>query len=63
MRLGLPPTPIAMPGLEAIHATLHPAQSNALYFVGRGDGSSKFSETLDEHVKAVNQYQRRGRMP
>ena len=62
-RLGLPPTPIAMPGLEAIHATLHPAQSNALYFVGRGDGSSKFSETLDEHVKAVNQYQRRGRVP
>ncbi len=60
-RAGLPPTPIAMPGLDALRATLNPADSDALYFVARGDGSSKFSRTLAEHERAVTQYQRRGR--
>jgi UPF0755 protein len=60
-RNGLPPTPIAMPGLDALRATLNPARSDALYFVARGDGSSKFSRTLAEHERAVTQYQRRGR--
>lgn len=60
-RAGLPPTPIAMPGLEALRATLNPAPSDALYFVARGDGTSKFSRTLAEHERAVTQYQRRGR--
>jgi len=58
-RRGLPPTPIAMPGQASLHAALHPAASSALYFVARGDGSSHFSQTLDEHNRAVNQYQRR----
>lgn len=57
-RNGLPPTPIAMPGLESLHAATHPAQSNALYFVARGDGSSQFSSTLEEHNKAVDRYQK-----
>ncbi len=60
-RAGLPPTPIAMPGLDALRATLHPAASDALYFVARGDGTSKFSRTLAEHERAVTQYQRRGK--
>lgn len=60
-RLGLPPTPIAMPGLASLRAVLHPAPSDALYFVARGDGSSEFSRTLDEHNRAVNKYQRRGK--
>ncbi len=60
-RHGLPPTPIAMPGMAAIRAALHPAQGDALYFVSRGDGSHVFSATLSEHSRAVNQYQRRGR--
>jgi len=59
-RSGLPPTPIAMPGLDALRATLNPAPSDALYFVARGDGTSKFSRTLAEHERAVTQYQRRG---
>lgn len=54
---GLPPTPIALPGREAIHATLHPAPGTALYFVARGDGTHKFSNTLAEHQKAVRAYQ------
>ncbi len=57
-RAGLPPTPIAMPGRQALAAAVHPAPSKALYFVARGDGSSQFSETLDAHNRAVNQYQR-----
>jgi UPF0755 protein len=61
VRGGLPPTPIAMPGLASLRAALHPAPSQALYFVARGDGSSQFSTTLDEHNRAVNRYQRGGR--
>jgi UPF0755 protein len=57
-RTGLPPTPIAMPGRGALLAAVQPAASNALYFVARGDGSSEFSATLDEHNRAVNKYQR-----
>ncbi len=58
-RNGLPPTPIAMPGRASLLAAVQPAESKALYFVARGDGSSQFSETLDAHNRAVNQYQRR----
>lgn len=54
---GMPPTPIAMPGEAAIYAALHPAQTDALYFVARGDGSHQFSRTLDEHINAVRKYQ------
>lgn len=57
-RHGLPPTPIAMPGIEAIHATLHPEPGDALYFVSRNDGSHHFSATLAEHNRAVDKYQR-----
>jgi len=57
-RSGLPPTPIAMPGKASLLAAVQPADSKALYFVARGDGSSHFSETLDEHNRAVNKYQR-----
>ena len=58
---GLPPTPISMPGREAIHAVLHPAAGNSLYFVAKGDGSHYFSATLREHVNAVNRYQKKHR--
>ncbi len=55
-RGGLPPTPIAMPGLASLQAALHPAPVKALYFVARGDGSSQFSDDLDAHNRAVNHY-------
>jgi UPF0755 protein len=60
-RRGLPPTPIALPGREAIHAALHPAAGEELYFVasGIGDGSHTFSKTKDEHDAAVAEYLRR----
>lgn len=60
-RAGLPPTPIAMPGLASIRAALNPERTKALYFVARGDGSSVFSESLVEHNRAVNVHQRGGR--
>lgn len=58
---GLPPTPIALPGLASIEAALHPDDGNFLYFVARGDGSSEFSATFDEHLAAVRRYQLGGR--
>ena len=58
-RKGLPPTPISMPGRNALKAAVQPAPSNALYFVAKGDGTSHFSPTLDEHNAAVNRYQRK----
>jgi UPF0755 protein len=57
-RNGLPPSPIAFPSAASLWAALHPADSKALYFVAKGDGSSQFSSSLEEHNKAVNQYQR-----
>ena len=60
-RNGLPPTPIAMPGLASLVDTLNPPASDVLYFVARGDGSSYFSRTLGEHERAVTKYQRSGR--
>jgi len=59
-RLGLPPHPIAMPGLASIAAVVHPAKTDALYFVSRGDGTSEFSRTLVEHNRAVAKYQMPG---
>ncbi len=58
---GLPPTPIAMPGREAIHAALHPEEGDSLYFVAKGDGTHVFSRTVEEHNRAVRQYQLRRR--
>ena len=60
-RGGLPPTPIAMPGRASLEAAINPAGGNALYFVatGKGDGSHKFSATLEEHNRAVADYLRR----
>ena len=57
-RAGLPPTPISLPGAASLDAAMNPAKTDALYFVSRNDGTSKFSESLDEHNHAVNQYQK-----
>src|SRR5258707_7457019 len=59
-RRGLPPHPIAMPGLPSLAAVMHPAQTDALYFVSRGDWTSDFSRTLIEHNRAVAKYQMPG---
>ncbi|MDF2445322.1 MAG: aminodeoxychorismate lyase [Moraxellaceae bacterium] len=56
---GLPPTPIALPGRAAIHAALHPAPGDAIFFVARGDGSHEFTATLEQHNRAVARYQKR----
>lgn len=61
LRAGLPPTPISMPGKAALLAAVHPEATKALYFVSRGDGTSEFSETLADHNRAVNRYQRRSK--
>ncbi|WP_288381596.1 endolytic transglycosylase MltG [uncultured Massilia sp.] len=58
-RAGLPPTPISLPGIQSLSAALAPARTQALYFVARGDGTSQFSDNLNDHNRAVNQYQRR----
>jgi len=58
-RTGLPPTPIALPGAAAIQAVLHPADTDAIYFVAKGDGTHEFSATLEAHNRAVNRYQRK----
>ena len=63
MRKGLPPTPIAMPSKESIQAAIHPAASNVLFFVAKGDGSSYFSHSLSEHERAVDKYQRKPSRP
>jgi UPF0755 protein len=60
-RPGMPPTPIAMPGLASLHAALHPAATDSLYFVAKGDGSSHFSRSYEEHDRAVTRYQRPGK--
>lgn len=60
-RGGLPPTPIALPGRAALEATLNPAHTDNFYFVARGDGSSVFSRTLEDHNRAVARYQRMDR--
>ena len=59
-RAGLPPTPIAAPGLGSLRAALRPAKTAALYYVARGDGTSEFSRTLEEHNRAVRKYQLHG---
>ena len=62
-RNGLPPTPIALPGRDAIHAALHPAAGSSLYFVASGGGRHRFSSTLEEHERAVDQFQRHPKTP
>jgi UPF0755 protein len=56
-RAGLPPTPIAMPGIASLRSAMRPAKTDAFYYVSRGDGSSHFSRTIDEHNRAVAKYQ------
>ena len=58
-RAGLPPTPIAMPGVDAIHAVLHPAKGKSLYFVAMGEGKHYFSNTLKQHNLAVDKFQKK----
>jgi len=60
---GLPPTPIAMPGRDAINAVLHPDTTNNLYFVARGDGTHQFSTNLNDHNQAVDNFQRKKNDP
>jgi len=60
LRPGLPPTPIAAVGLDSLRAALHPAKTDAFYYVARGDGTSQFSRTLEEHNRAVRKYQLNG---
>lgn len=59
MHKGLPPSPIAMPSKDSVLAAAHPAKSEALFFVAKGDGSSHFSQSLKEHESAVDRYQRK----
>jgi UPF0755 protein len=56
-RDGLPPTPIAMPGMGSLRAVTKPADTKFLYFVGKGDGTHEFSRSLEEHNRAVARYQ------
>ena len=58
-RKGLPPTPIAMPGVDALHAVMHPAKGKSLYFVAMGEGKHYFSNTLKQHNLAVDKFQRK----
>jgi len=61
LRAGLPPTPIAATGLASLRAALRPAKTTAVYYVSRGDGTSQFSRTLEEHNRAVRKYQLNGK--
>ena len=56
-RAGLPPSPIAMPGLASLRSAMQPGKTDAMYYVSKGDGSSQFSRTLEEHNRAVARYQ------
>jgi UPF0755 protein len=62
-RYGLPPTPISLPGVQSLAAAMAPARTDALYFVSRNDGTSQFSDNLNDHNRAVNQYQRGAARP
>jgi len=61
IRAGLPPTPIAMPGLASLRSAMQPGKTDAMYYVSRGDGSSHFSRTIEEHNRAVSKYQLRAK--